>query len=263
LPSKILHAIRAKVLIDVIDRCIYWKARNLLSTNKKIMLNLPSHTIAENMHRWDNYDWSNRGEEWTAEVKMCKGLDPNQWKQLLINDMMLKYFKRGSTILEIGPGAGRWTEKLLLLAKKLILVDISQKCLDICQERFRTYSNIDYFLVERRLDFIDSASIDYIWSYDVFVHINPSDIEQYIRDFYRILRPGGCAIIHHTGQYPSDHLTRRISFRSYMNGDLFAHLITRYGMVLIEQNDTLPHVPYDLISVFTKPVRTHVDSIMV
>jgi len=45
--------------------------------------------------------------------------------------MILKYIKNESTVLEIGPGAVRWTEILQGFARSLILADISEKCLDI------------------------------------------------------------------------------------------------------------------------------------
>lgn len=167
---------------------------------------------------------------------------------------MLKYIKRGSTILEIGPGAGRWTEILQTLASRLIIADISEKCLDLCRERFKTHYNIEYNLIEGRLNFIDNDSIDYIWAYDVFVHINPTDVERYIEDFQRILKLGGCAIIHHSGTYSWEQ-RRRESSRSYVSGNLFAHLVAKHGMKMIEQNDTLVHKPGDLISVFIKPFR--------
>lgn len=167
--------------------------------------------------------------------------------------MMLKYIKRGSTILEIGPGAGRWTEHLQKMASRLLVADISARCLNICKKRFKACSNIEYYVVkDRGLDFTEDNSIDYAWSYDVFVHINPTDIEKYILDFQRILRPGGYGVVHHSGTYPDEEYASR-GFRSYMDGEFFAHLVTKNGLEMIEQNETLAHNPGDLISVFMKP----------
>ena len=128
-----------------------------MSNNPKdtFMLDVPSHTVNENKRIWNQYDWSRgAGEEWTRDAQTYKDLDPNTWKTSLINEMMLKYIKNGSTILEIGPGAGRWTEILQKLADKLILADISEKSLALCRERFRGLENIEYYLIEGRLDFI-------------------------------------------------------------------------------------------------------------
>ncbi len=71
-----------------------------------LKLDVPSHTVNENKRIWNRYDWSiGAGEEWTRHAQTYKGLDPNTWKTSLINKMMLKYIKNGSTILEVG---GRW-----------------------------------------------------------------------------------------------------------------------------------------------------------
>lgn len=243
---------RRQILIRVIDIYLIWiKKRKPLARDEIILLDLPSHTMNENKRVWENYDWSQRGEEWTTDAKRYRGLDPNGWKTSLINEIMLKYIKEGSTILEIGPGAGRWTEILKTLASRLIIVDISETCLNLCKERFRGDNNIDYYLIKRRLDFIGNDSIDYVWAYDVFVHINPTDTERYIEDFQRILNPGGIAIIHHTNNPSIQDLIK--AFRSYMSGDLFAHLVIKHGMKILEQNEALVHKPGDIISIFMKP----------
>jgi ubiquinone/menaquinone biosynthesis C-methylase UbiE len=211
------------------------------------------HTVEANRRIWNNYDWADYGEEWTRDVAQLRGISPSQWKAHLIKNTIYKYFKSGSTILEIGPGAGRWTEVLQTIAQKLIIADISEKCLKICRERFQNCSNIEYRLIgEQGLNFIDDNSIDYVWSYDVFVHINPTDTEKYLIDLQRILKPEGIAVIHHPGSYVDESEARQ-SFRSYVNEMLFAHLVTKYGMAMAEQNGELPHMPGDFISIVRKP----------
>jgi len=56
-------------------------------------------------------------------------------------------------------------------------------------------------ITDGALSFIENNSVDYIWSYDVFVHINPTDVEKYIIEFSRILKPHGYGIIHHSMGY--------------------------------------------------------------
>ena len=215
-------------------------------------IDLSSHTVEENRRIWNEYDWSKKGENFGEPVKMYKGIDPAKWKKNLIDGMMLKYIEKHSNILEIGPGAGRWTEFLIKLAKTIVIADISEKCLDICRKRFRPINNIEYHLIKNNLEFIENDSIDYIWSYDVFVHINPTDIEKYIEEFARILVGGGKAIIHHSGDYSSFEEMKK-GWRTFMNMELFAKVISKYGFEMIEQNDDLVHKPGDIISVFKKP----------
>jgi cyclopropane fatty-acyl-phospholipid synthase-like methyltransferase len=253
--NKLLNRLRNQFLTKIADKYVILNAKfNSLKFGSKEMIprDLPSHTINENRRLWDNYNWSQSGEEWTYHAKLYKGLDPEAWKHSLIKEVMLKYIRRGSTILEIGPGAGRWTETLVTLADTLILADISKKCLDLCKERFKNYNNIQYRLTGGQLDFIQENSIDYIWSYDVFVHINPTDIRTYLRDIQRILKPQGYGIIHHSGQYDNNK-TREKGFRSYMAPELFASWVADNGMEMVEQNSKLVHIPGDVLSVFSKP----------
>jgi ubiquinone/menaquinone biosynthesis C-methylase UbiE len=213
-----------------------------------------SHTLEDNLKTWNNHDWSKYGEEWTEQVRELKGLEPNKWKDMVVNQIMMKYLNKNLTLLEVGPGAGRWTKILQKKAYKIIIADISEECLRICKDRFQEYSNIEYYLIrDGRLNFLDDESIDYIWSYDVFVHINPTDTEQYIAAFQRILKSGGIAIIHHPGAYTDEVRTRRKAFRSWMDGQFFAHLVVKYGMKIVEQDDALTHKLGDLITVFMKP----------
>jgi SAM-dependent methyltransferase len=231
------------------DRYLIWNAQR---KGDAAPLDLSTNTVDENRRIWNQPRWwTNKGEQWTEDVRGYRGLDPEQWKATLIDQVMLSHLVKGSTILEIGPGAGRWTEHLAPLAGRLILTDISKTCLDLCRERFQQHAHIAYHLIERRLEFIPSESIDGIWSYDVFVHINPSDIEAYVAEFARILKPGGIGVIHHPGAYPTD-VERRQGFRTMLSAELFAGLVTRHGMKLIEQNDWAAHKPGDVISVFTR-----------
>ena len=203
---------------------------------------------------WNSWDWSDEGEEWTFDSQKYKELDPIKWKTTLINEILFKYIKKDSTVLEIGPGGGRWTVELQKLAQNLIIADISKKCLDICKERFKSLKNIEYRLIDTRLDFIENDSIDHVWSYDVFVHINPSDVKNYIEDIKRILNPGGLAIIHHAGKYDF-YKGKSDAWRAYLGKKEFANLVTKHGLKMIEQNEDLVHLHGDVISIFVKPVE--------
>ncbi len=214
------------------------------------------HSAAENRKIWNTYDWSEGGEEWTRAAHEYKGLDPERWKAALIDGMMRPHIRSGSTVLEIGPGAGRWTETLQTIAGRLLIADISEKCLAVCKNRFRERTNIEYCLIgDEGLRFAGDGRIDAIWSYDVFVHINPTIIDSYLGDVARILRPGGVAVIHHSGTYRTES-EASLSYRSHIDGRFFARLVEKHGLRMKEQNTSLPHKPGDVISVFERPTGT-------
>ena len=174
---------------------------------------------------WDLLPWEkDHGEEWTVS---------DGWKQSLIDNVMLRYIKPRLSVLEIGPGAGRWTEVLQTIAKELQVVDVSQKAIDVCRNRFSSATNMKYFLVsDVTMQFISDKTVDAIWSYDVFVHINLDDTERYLAEFKRILVPGGIAVIHH----PKEGGLHG-GCRSRMTDALFRILLEKQNLTLMQQFD--------------------------
>jgi ubiquinone/menaquinone biosynthesis C-methylase UbiE len=204
-----------------------------------------SHTEWDNRSVWDSYDWSRRGEEWTTSP---------EWKRALVDGLLSRHVRPGSTVLEIGPGAGRWSEILQPLARRLVLVDVSPACLASCRQRFETCTNVEYRLASgSRLSFLDDSSVDFIWSYDVFVHINPVDTERYLEEFERVLVPGGYGVIHHPGTTYASPEDRKSGWRSHMTDRLFARLAAKAHLQVVEQSGALVHRQGDVITVITKP----------
>jgi ubiquinone/menaquinone biosynthesis C-methylase UbiE len=147
------------------------------------------NSAALNQHIWNSWDWSAQGEEWSSS---------EEWKQSVIRGVLDPNIPAGGSILEIGPGAGRWTVPLLARARDYTGVDISSTCIEHCRKRFANEPRAQFVVGSGRdLRDVATESIDAIWSFDVFVHINAAEIAGYLDDFVRVLRPGGIAVIHH------------------------------------------------------------------
>ncbi len=206
-----------------------------------------TNPVELNLRKWDTYDWGKAGEEWTQS---------EPWKQALISEVLVKYVPPSGTVLEIGPGAGRWTEALQRIASRLLLADLSPRCIEICKERFSQCANIEYFVTDgSSLNFIPDRSVGCIWSYDVFVHIGPRETEQYLAEFSRVLAPGGRGIIHHPREGGSPN-----GFRSNMTDKIFADMVRKNGMKVVSQitswgknNEFNLEWFRDVITVFEKP----------
>ena len=156
-------------------------------------------------------------------------------------------------IVEIAPGAGRFTAELVRLARSMVLVDLNQACIDVCRERFRYYQQIRFLVNDGvSLDAVADASADLIASWDSFVHIEREVVERYVLQFPRILRPGGIAWIHHSARGMHSE-----GWRSNMTSELMAGYAEASGLLLKAQIFRFlvpqPATTYkDCISILTK-----------
>jgi ubiquinone/menaquinone biosynthesis C-methylase UbiE len=196
----------------------------------------------ENRRLWDTYDWSSLGEEWTPS---------DEWKRSVVRELIEPHVRPGATVVEIGPGGGRWTEVLRSLASRLYLVDVSEMPLNLCRERFRDHNNVEYLLSDGRSVPVPASAIDVIWSFDCFVHINPLDIREYFREFSRTLRPGGLAVIHHAGP-PQPGKPLRAGMRSDMTDRMAVEFARNTGLDVVSQSTRLVN-PGDVLTVLRKP----------
>lgn len=189
-----------------------------------------ANSARENRRRWSDWDWSSRGEEWTASP---------EWKQALIDDVLLPWIPAGASVLEIGPGGGRWSEVLQPRARRLVLVDVSPRPLELCRERFAAAENVEYVLSSGNdLPGVADASIRAIWSFDVFVHVAPLDQAAYLGECARVLAPGGIAAIHHADGRNLGAAPSRAGWRSPMSRHLFATLAEERGLTVEAQIDS-------------------------
>jgi ubiquinone/menaquinone biosynthesis C-methylase UbiE len=120
------------------------------------------------------------------------------WKRSLFDEFMARYITNRSRVLEIGPGHGRWTKLYIESVKHVSLVDLSPSCIEHCKRLFKEFHHVDYFVNEgTTLQHIGDQTTDFIWSFDVFVHIERQEFKQYLRECARVLKNGGVAVIHH------------------------------------------------------------------
>jgi SAM-dependent methyltransferase len=188
---------------------------------------------------WSAYDWRGLGDEWNASP---------EWKQALIDDVLARWIGEGVAVLEIGPGAGRWSEVLVERASTLVLADVSERPLELCRERFAGDDGIRYILSSGSdLPRVEDGSIDAVWSFDVFVHVAPSDQAAYLKEIARVLAPDGLAVIHHADGRNRGQLPSRVGWRSPMSRGLFETLAVGCGLRIECQFDSWgPDGQYDL-----------------
>lgn len=184
----------------------------------------------DHRRHWSAYDWSGLGDEWNASP---------EWKRALVEDVLAKWIPEGAVVLEIGPGAGRWSAPLRERASRLVLVDVSERPLELCRERFDGDACIRYILSSGSdLPGVENDSVDAVWSFDVFVHLAPPDQAAYLEEIARVLVPDGRAVIHHSDGRNRGQLSSRSGWRAPMSRGLFAALAAQHGLQMECQFDS-------------------------
>lgn len=172
------------------------------------------NTVEDNFRVWnDDYEWPQDGDEWDGQARAC-GQPYAQWKQSVCDRLLLPNLTQQTVALEIGPGHGRWSQVMAPACGALILVDLSPNCMAYCQKRLVAYSHIRYVVNDgKTLTGIADESIDFIWSFDCFVHLEADVLTAYLREIKRVLRRRGKAMIHHAGRH---HWLRHLHRLEYL-----------------------------------------------
>ncbi|HVY08723.1 MAG TPA: class I SAM-dependent methyltransferase [Mycobacteriales bacterium] len=138
------------------------------------------------------WDWSTGGEEWST----WWGGTPSLWFGGLLP--RIHAFVPAGTILEIAPGFGRWSQYLKDMCDQLVLVDLAPKCIEHCQQRFASSTNIEYHVNDGKSLPVADGSVDFVFSWDSLVHADAEIIDGYVAELHRVLSPNGVAFIHHS-----------------------------------------------------------------
>jgi hypothetical protein len=216
-------------------------------------------TIEQNNEIWDEkYEWPEQGDEWSR----AWGGVSSQWFGTLLP--RLRSFVPASTILEIAPGFGRWTQFLRPLCSKLVLVDVSPKCIAACQRRFAGNEGIQYHVNDgQSLAMVADESVDFAFSFDSLVHVEAPVLVGYLEQLARKLAPHGVGFLHHsnigafvnpgTGELADGMVNRHWRAQS-VSAELVRQACNRNALVCLSQEivNWGGHDLTDTISVVTR-----------
>jgi SAM-dependent methyltransferase len=103
-------------------------------------------------------------------------------------------------------------------------------------------------------------SQDLVFSFDSFVHMHANVTEEYVKEIYRVLKPGGQALIHHSWLYGgSEESTNNVAGRANMSPEQFKTFVENNNMEIVSQN-SIQFEPLglwngiDCVSIFRKPL---------
>jgi cyclopropane fatty-acyl-phospholipid synthase-like methyltransferase len=151
---------------------------------------------------------------------------------------LLPYVNAEHTALEIGPGGGRWT-RYMLDFKKLFVVDYYDELLAELRKNFVRPNMV--FIKNNGTDFpgVPDKSVDYLFSFGVFVHLDLDLIEGYLSNIRSILKPGGNAVIQYADK--TKEQARKNPAFSDNTPDKMRAMVTAAGYEILEEDTSLWH----------------------
>lgn len=150
-----------------------------------------------------------------------------------------KFFKNLDleNVIELACGRGRHVQKYINKAKSVTLVDILEKNIQFCQERYSGFSNVSYYKNNGyNLEELAPNSYTALFCYDAMVHFEMLDIYHYLNDIQRVLKKDGYVLLHHSNNHdPKASFGAAEHGRAFMTRELFAHMSFRAGFDVVEQ----------------------------
>ncbi|MGC9947875.1 MAG: class I SAM-dependent methyltransferase [Bryobacteraceae bacterium] len=134
-----------------------------------------------------------RGGKWDPEEFFASGRDE-------ISDLMrqardLRLPARQEAALDFGCGVGRLTQALCACFERCGGVDIAPSMIELARQYNRCGAQCEYFLNPNDdLQIFPDNSFDLVYSNRVLQHMRPRYSIAYIREFVRVVRPGGLVV---------------------------------------------------------------------
>lgn len=147
-----------------------------------------------NYQTWNNaHRWEKGGEEWSAGW----GSAHSQWHGTILP--RISRFLPARCVLEIAPGYGRWTQFLLPQCSEYFGIDISDKCIEKCKERFGGAARAHFTVNDGlSLNMVPDEHVDFVFSFDSLVHVEIDVVREYVWQICKKLSKTGIAFIHHS-----------------------------------------------------------------
>jgi len=175
------------------------------------------------------------------------------------------YVDRDAIVGEIGSGGGRVAARVAPNSKRFYCFDISDAMLELAREALADCPNVEYVLLRKpSLPAKLAETFDFLYSLDVFVHLDLHTIWKYIREIESSLRPGGHAFLH-TANLTAPGGWERFAAqdRYYPEGFYFVSpeivhaLVSHTSLQIVKESQPDPHNFYlnrDYLLVLQKPV---------
>jgi 2-polyprenyl-3-methyl-5-hydroxy-6-metoxy-1,4-benzoquinol methylase len=253
-----------------------WISRLFRFTPRRLRRPLALRLLSLSPHYWV-YQWTNyypaglpRGEILRREYERNSAS-----RKELCDKLLARFLRPQMTVLDFGCGPGflaRWVSPLVA---QVIATDVSRGVL-ACARQINPADNLRYVrnglsdLAE-----VGNCSVDFVYSFAVFQHLLKGQSLAFLREFARVLKPGGTGAIHSilkepeaAPRYPdagsTGWIARRVNLRMvYFTAAEMAALLAQAGLadVQVVRVDTLAAINDDIgqehLVTFRRPAADH------
>lgn len=160
----------------------------------------------------------------------------------------IQSLETGKTVLEIGCGVGLDSYEMARQGMKLTAIDLTEVAIETVQKRFRDNGLDGEFRTANaeELPFPENH-FDYVYSFGVLHHA--ADTEQCISEAFRVVKPGGSAMIMLYHRHSLNELVHRILRVPFEERDELCPVVRRYSRKEIRKmfsqfSDVDIHVDY-------------------
>jgi SAM-dependent methyltransferase len=127
------------------------------------------------------------GDEWGRRSEVTK----------IVEEYIYPYVTHDSVVAEIGVGGGRIASQVAGRVKEFYALDISKEMLRKAKIALANYPAVRFVLLRKPVlpdTLIERC--DFVYSFDVFVHLDLHTMWRYFVQIHRVLRVGGYAFLH-------------------------------------------------------------------
>ncbi len=197
----------------------------------------PSAPSSRYERAWDDYSrfWDRDpffraygylGDEWGSD----------DWVRHCVETHVKPWITPESRALEIGPGGGRYTIRVAPLCRSLVCVDASSEMIRRSERRLAHLGHVEFVKGNGTdLSGIPGESVDFAFSFNVFVQLAIEDVYGYLEELKRVLSPDGIAVIHYASLSGDDGWKHFIARRREWSADPLQR--GRFGEMTIAMMD--------------------------
>ena len=181
----------------------------------------------------------------------------------IVSEFIRPFVTPESVVGEIGVGGARVASRVAPHVGKLYCFDIAPAMLARAKKALAGSDNVEYVLLRKPVFPREFAgAFDFVYSFDVFVHLDLHGMWRYFQEVARVLRCGGRAFIHTSNLAAPDGWARFASQEEYsvlghyfVSPEIVQILSARSGFAIIKQSVPDPSNIYlnrDLLVVLKK-----------